>query len=47
MGQIDITPTPEAYIRMLKILLQSAAHKDEQAWIIQELKKYELAGYVI
>ena len=39
MGQIDITPNPEAYLRMLTIIATYSHNEDDVAWAESELAK--------
>jgi len=39
MGQIDLTPTPAGYIRMLHFIVQNSTNAQDVAWAIEELAK--------
>lgn len=39
MGQVDLTPSPDAYLRMLTIIAIYSHNEDDVAWAEAELTK--------
>jgi len=36
---IDLTPTPEYYRKMLRIVIENSTNKDDVAWAREELQR--------
>jgi hypothetical protein len=38
MGQIDLTPSPEAYLQMLRIIAEESTQHSHRVWAKNQLK---------